>query len=70
MRKSNKTNRKNITYTQRLILEDSLKVKRKVKNIADNLGLSLSAVYKEIKRGEYFHKEYYYTDIYGERRWV
>lgn len=69
MRKSNKTNRKNITYTQRLILEDSLKVKRKVKNIADNLGLSLSAVYKEIKRGEYFHKEYYYTDMYGERHY-
>lgn len=61
--------KKNISHTQRLILEDSLNEHRKVKNIADNLGLSLSAVYKEIKRGEYFHKEYCYTDMYGERHY-
>ena len=61
--------KKNISYTQRLILEDCLKEKRKVKNIAETLGLCFSAVYKEIKRGKYLHKEYSYTDMYGERHY-
>ena len=69
MRKAYKMNRKNISFTQRLVLEDCLNNKLKVKFIAHKLGLSVSAVYKEIKRGEYFRKEYSYTDIYGERHY-
>ena len=69
MRKADKMNRKNISFTQRLVLEDCLNNKLKVKFIAHKLGLSVSAVYKEIKRGEYFRKEYSYTDIYGERHY-
>ena len=58
--------KKNISLTQRLILEDCLKEKRKIKSIAETLGLSLSAVYKEIKRGEYFRKVRSYYDRLGE----
>ena len=58
--------KKNISYTQRLILEDFLKQKLKVKTIADKLGLCVSAVYKEIKRGEYFRKVCSYYDCWGE----
>ena len=64
-----KTNRKNIIYGQRLVLEDCLKLKMKVKDIAKKLDLCTSAVYKEIKRGEYLHKSYHYTDRYGEQHY-
>ena len=44
---------KNITYTQRLQIEACLRAGLPKRIIADSVGLCLSAVYKEIKRGEY-----------------
>lgn len=61
--------KKNISYTQRLILEDCLNAKIKVNTIAEKLGLCRSTVYKEIKRGEYSRKVYQYTDYVGEKRY-
>ncbi len=61
--------KKNISYTQRLILEDCLNAKIKVKTIAEKLGLCRSAIYKEIKRGEYSRKVYQSTDYIGEKRY-
>ena len=46
---------KNITFTQRLQIEGFLRAKLSKKQIAQALGLCLSAVYKEIKRGLYQH---------------
>lgn len=48
--------RKNLTYTQRLMLEDCLRAKLHKKIIAHKLGIHISTVYREIRRGEYKHK--------------
>ncbi len=61
---------KNLTYTKRLILEDLLKAGMPKKRIAEKLGVCLATVYNEIKRGEYIHKTYKYTDYYGDRHYV
>lgn len=60
---------RNLTYTQRLILEDCLKAGMKKKDIATKLGVCLATVYNEIKRGEYIHKEYHYTTYYGDKHY-
>ena len=52
----NKKGTKNITYTQRLLLEDCLRAELPKRKIAEKLGLCVSAVYKEIKRGQYVHR--------------
>ena len=57
---------KNLSYTQRLILEDCLKAKLHKKIIAEKLGVSLATVYNEIKRGEYLRKVKSYVDYWGE----
>ena len=44
---------KHLTKTQRLQLETLLKVKVSVKEIAERLGVHISTIYREIKRGEY-----------------
>ncbi|MBQ3506794.1 MAG: IS30 family transposase [Clostridia bacterium] len=59
---------KNITYTQRLQLEACLKAGLHKKVIAEKVGLCLSAIYKEIKRGEYAHRERS-VNAYGEVRY-
>lgn len=56
---------KNISYTQRLQIEACLKAGFGKKAIAETVGLCLSAVYKEIKRGEYKHKRTLY-DSWGD----
>ena len=42
---------KNLTRTQRLMLEDCVNAGLSKKVIAEKLGVCLSTVYKEIKRG-------------------
>ena len=43
---------KYLSYRERLVIEDLLKVKTPVKQIASILGRSLSTIYKEIKKGQ------------------
>lgn len=57
---------KDLSYTQRLQLEACLKAGLHKKVIAEKLGIHLSTVYREIKRGECTQKKYSYTDYYGE----
>lgn len=58
---------KNITYIQRLQIESCLRAGLHKRVIADTVGLCLSAVYKEIKRGEYQHKITLYDD-WGDKK--
>lgn len=44
-----------LTKTQRLQLEAYLKIKMSKKEIANLLGVHISTIYREIKRGEYQH---------------
>ena len=60
---------KNLSYTQRLVLEAYLKAKLHKKVIAEKLGVCLATVYNEIKRGEYLHKEYVSCDYIGEKKY-
>ena len=60
---------KNISYTQRLQIEACLKAGLSKKVIAETVGLCLSAVYKEIKRGECTQRKYSYTDYVGEKHY-
>lgn len=60
---------KNLTFTQRLMLEDCLRAKLHKKIIAKKLGVCLATVYNEIKRGEYTHKEHYFNSYWGERQY-
>ena len=47
---------KNLSFTQRLQIETLNNAKMSVKKIAETLGLHISTVYREFKRGEYEHK--------------
>lgn len=47
--------RKNLTFTQRLQIETLFNAKKKVKEIAEILGLHITTVYKELKKGQYEH---------------
>ena len=62
---------KNITYTQRLQIEACVTAKLHKRIIAEKVGICLSALYKELKRGEYEHKitvwDKYYGGKIGER---
>lgn len=64
-----KKGQKNLTYTQRLILEDCLKAGLHKKIIAEKLGVRLSTVYNEIHRGEYLHKTISYHDVFGDKHY-
>ncbi len=60
---------KYLTYTQRLQLEQCLNAKLTKQQIADKLGIGIATVYREIKRGNYIHKQYSYTDCIGEKQY-
>lgn len=60
---------KNLTYTQRLILESCLNAKVCKKDIAEKLGVSLATVYNEIKRGQFEKKVLSYTDYWGDKHY-
>lgn len=47
---------KNLSFTQRLQIETLNNAKMSVKEISQNLGLHISTIYRELKRGEYEHK--------------
>lgn len=57
---------KHLTKTQRLQMEALLLAKNSKKEIAQTLGVHLSTVYREIRRGEYQHKVPVY-DYYGDK---
>ena len=59
-----------LTWQQRLQLEAYLKARIPKKEIAQLLGVHISTVYREIKRGTYKHKQGW-TDSYnyGERKY-
>ncbi len=57
---------KNLTRTQRLLLEDCFNAGLHKKIIAEKLGVCLATVYKELKRGEYRKKVRSWTGYYGE----
>ena len=54
-----------LTKTQRLQLETLLSAKHTKKEIAQLLGVHLSTVYRELRRGEYQHKINVYDKFYG-----
>ena len=54
-----------LTKTQRLQLETLLSAKHTKKEIAQVLGVHLSTIYRELRRGEYQHKINIYDKIYG-----
>lgn len=58
---------KNLTYTQRLMLEACLRAGLHKKIIAKKLGVCLATVYNEIRRGTYLHKDYVSCDYVGEK---
>lgn len=60
---------KNLTYTQRLQLEAFLKAGLHKKVIAEKLGVCLSTVYNELKRGYYKRKEISYYDWFGDKHY-
>ena len=51
-----------LIYSKRLELEACLKVKMPAKQIAEQLGVHISTVYREIKRGEYVHRNPDWTE--------
>lgn len=57
--------RKNLTWIQRLMLEQCIQAKLHKKAIAAKLGVCLCTVYREIKRGQYRHKNKFHNE-YGE----
>ena len=57
---------KDLTRTQRLLLEDCLKAGLHKRVIAEKLGVCLATVYNELKRGEYEYKKRSYHDYWGE----
>ena len=54
-----------LTKIQRLQLETLLFAKHSKKEIAQVLGVHLSTIYRELRRGEYQHKINVYDKIYG-----
>ena len=55
-----------LTWTQRLQIEQCLKAKVPVKDIAERIGVHLGTIYREIKRGRYRHTK---TDLTTEFRY-
>ena len=54
-------NFKHLTKTKRLQLEAYLKIKMPIKEISKILKVHISTIYREIKRGEYEHRNYDWT---------
>ena len=59
--------RKNLTFTQRLQIETLYNAKKKIKEIAQILGLHISTIYKELKKGQYEHTLKRNTFWYGTK---
>lgn len=57
--------RKNLTYTQRLQIETLYNAKTTIKEISKILGLHISTIYRELKRGSYEHTKKYNNFWYG-----
>ena len=62
-----KTERRELTYHDRLVIETLYNKGFKIKDIAADLSVSLPTVYREIKRGSYQHKnsDWTYTEKYS-----
>ncbi len=60
---------KNLTLTQRIQLEALLKEGLHKKLIAEQLGVSISTIYRELQRGYYQHKTLKRADWFGDRRY-
>lgn len=50
-----KKKRRNLTFTQRLQIETLYNAKKSKKEIAEILGLHICTIYRELKRGAYYH---------------
>ena len=59
---------KHLSFTDRLKIEAGLKMKMSVKQIAESIGVHISTVYREIKRGVYLKKESRW-DHYGYEKY-
>lgn len=63
----NKRKFKQLTFTNRLQIETMLKLKTPIRVIADTLGVHISTIYREVKRGVYdrkiIKKDFYGDDI-------
>ncbi len=46
---------KHLSWTQRLCIENYLKINMPIKEIAEHLGVHVSTIYRELKRGRYEH---------------
>lgn len=57
---------KNLTYTQRLQLEQCFNAKLTRQQIADKMHIGIATVYREWRRGKYEHKVKSYYDCIGE----
>lgn len=55
-----------LSYTQRLKIESGINDKHSVREIAEHVGVHISTVYKELKRGEYEKRQTVY-DCIGQR---
>lgn len=60
---------KDFTFTKRRQLEALLKANLHKRDIAKILGVCLTTVYNELKRGKCTQKVYSYTDYFGERHY-
>lgn len=60
---------KNITYIQRLQLEQCINAGLSRQAAADKIGMSLATVYRELRRGKYVHKKLLYIDVFGEKHY-
>lgn len=60
---------KNISFTQRLQLEAYLKAGLHKRDIADKLGVHISTVYNELKRGRFNYDKCYYVDWFGDKHY-
>ncbi len=60
---------KNLTYTQRLILEKCFNAGLKKTDIAKKLGVCLATVYNELNRGKYEHKKIYSVNFWGDNKY-
>ena len=69
MQEKGKRHFNHLSFTDRLTIEAALQLKMPIKQIAEKLGVHISTIYREIKRGVY-SKKIGYHDHYGyERRY-
>ena len=64
---------KNLTYTQRLKIETLRNAKVPIKEIANQVGVSLRTIYRELERGKYEHKtkqDYYLVKGVLDRTYI